>query len=223
MDGARWMTFDCFGTLVDWNGGFRAILEPIAGARAAELVRAYHAYEPAVEAEPFRPYAEVTRIALERAAESIGLTLPSGATGAIAQKWETLPVFNDTVPTLNALRERGWKLGVLTNCDDDLFEKTAARIGVPFDVVVTAQQVRSYKPAREHFKEFYRRTEADRSRWVHAACSWFHDIAPARDLGILRVWIDRDHTGEDPSAASAVLPDLRGLPDTAEKMLNARG
>ena len=213
------MTFDCFGTLVDWNGGFHAILQKFAGDRAQELVRAYHRYEPSLEAAEYLPYVDVTRIALERAAQSIDFALKPNDAGAIAREWGTLPVFEDTRPVLEALRADGWRLAILTNCDDALFAQTAKTLGVPFDEVVTAEQVRSYKPAPAHFAEFARRTNVDRDHWIHAACSWFHDIAPARRLGIRRIWIDRDRTGEDPSAAHRVLPDLRDLPQAARDML----
>lgn len=195
-----WITFDCFGTLVDWNGGFTRCLQDLAGVRAPELVQAYHRHEPQVQRESFRLYREVTRIALERAAQEIGFPLqPSDAT-ILADRWEDLPVFSDTRPTLQRLRDDGWSVAVLTNCDDELFARTQARMDFTFDEIVTAQQVRSYKPGLAHFEEFRRRRSPQ--RWVHAACSWFHDIEPAMRLQLPRVWIDRDRTGEDPATAS---------------------
>lgn len=208
----RWITFDCFGTLVDWNGGFRSILESVAGSRASEWVAAYHRHEPAVQSEDYRSYRDVTALALERSAREIGLTLQPGDSAALAREWGSLPVFPDTAPVLNELRRRGWRVAVLTNCDDDLFAQTRETLGAPIDLVVTAQQVRSYKPAHGHFLRF--REVAQPQTWVHAACSWFHDVKPAHDLGIASVWIDREGTGEDPSIAGAVLGDLAGLPET---------
>jgi 2-haloacid dehalogenase len=114
------------------------------------------------------------------------------------------------------LRAAGFKIGILTNCDDDLFAQTLPRFPQPHpDLVITAQQVSSYKPDLGHFRQFERQTGVARANWVHAACSWFHDIEPARRLGIARIWVDRDHTGDDPTAASRVLPDVKDLAEVA--------
>ena len=204
----RWVSFDCFGTLVDWDGGFRAILERAGARRPQELVAAFHHFEPIVESESYRPYRDVTRIALERAMAELGTERAVPAT-VIADGWATLPVFADTLPALAQLRDDGWRLAVLTNCDVDLFEQTAATLGAPIDRVITAQEVRSYKPAPGHFRRF-RETIGD-APWIHIASSWFHDIVPARAAGIPRIWVDRDRTGEDPSLATRVLPDLEDL------------
>lgn len=205
----RWVTFDCFGTLVDWHTGFRAILEQAGARRPVELLAAFHRHEPVVEAGTYRSYREVTRLALEQAMNDLGSELELSAT-ALADAWGTLPVFADTVPALQRLREDGWLLGVLTNCDVDLFEQTAPTLGVALDRVVTAQDVQSYKPALAHFRRF--RDSIGDAPWIHAACSWFHDIVPARRLGIPRVWVDRDRTGDDPAIASRVIPNLEDLP-----------
>jgi 2-haloacid dehalogenase len=203
----RWASFDCFGTLVDWELGFRAILAATGATKPDAVVRAFHRHEAALEAETYRPYREVTRMALERAVAEVGDTI--GSATALTDAWQSLPVFDDTVDALQQLRADGWSLAILTNCDDDLFARTAAEIGVAFDRVVTAQNVRSYKPAPAHFFRF-RETIGD-TPWVHVACSWFHDIVPAHRAGIPRVWIDRQRSYEDPALATAVLPDLHEL------------
>ncbi len=100
---------------------------------------------------------------------------------AIARAWPTIVPFADAAAGLTDLRDRGWRLAILTNCDDDLFAVTRAQIPVPFDEAVTAQSIRSYKPELEHFEEFRRRVAPD--AWVHAANSWVHDIEPAAKLG----------------------------------------
>jgi 2-haloacid dehalogenase len=97
----------------------------------------------------------------------------------------------------------GCRLAVLTNCDDDLFAQTERAFRQPFDLVITAEQVGAYKPSSEHFERFAEAAGVSRHDWVHVACSWYHDIAPARTLGIQRVWLDRDRTGHDERAASA--------------------
>lgn len=214
----KWMTFDCFGTLVDWHNGFRNILAGAGIERVGDLEDAYHRHEAAVESEAYRSYRDATRLTLERAAAELGIELSAAQRTAIADNWATLPVFQDTVPALTQLRNDGWKLAVLTNCDDDLFAQTERVIGIPFDALVTAQRVHSYKPALAHFQYFRDNVLGDGDIWVHTACSWFHDIQPARELGIPRIWIDRDKSGHDPTAATSVLPDLTGLPETARRV-----
>jgi 2-haloacid dehalogenase len=211
----HWATFDCFGTLVDWHTGFRHIFQRIAGDRAAELEHAYHAEEARLEAERFRRYTEITRLATERAAARIGITLSDTDAGALARNWASLPVFADTIPALQSLRDGDWRLGILTNCDLEMFEKTTRTLEVPLDAVITAEEVRSYKPGLAHFTTFRERVKPD--TWVHVACSWFHDIAPARHLDVARVWIDRDRTGDDPAAATVVQPTLAGLLPAVEQ------
>ena len=114
-----------------------------------------------------------------------------------------MPLFDDVEPILAELRSRGYGLAVLTNCDDDLFEITHRSFKAPFDLFLTSERVRAPKPAPWHFRGFERLTGASRTEWVHVACSWYHDIEPARRLGVSRVWLDRERTGEDPSSASA--------------------
>src|SRR5262245_50533527 len=112
---------------------------------------------------------------------------------------------------LAGLRAEGYKLAVLTNCDDDLFVRTQRAVRHPFDLVITAEQVKDYKPSVTHFRRFFRVSGVEMADWVHVACSWFHDIEPARSLGLKRIWVDRDRTGQDPSGASARLADVTGL------------
>src|SRR5579864_8743689 len=163
----RWVSFDCFGTLVDWHTGFRRILERAGARRASDVEAAFHRYEPEIEAGGYRPYREVTRIALERAMADVPGECDVLST-AIADAWDSLPVFADAPPALQRLHEDGWFLAVLTNCDIDLFAKTAPSLGVAIDRVVTAEDVRSYKPALRHFHRF-RETIGD-APWVHVAC-----------------------------------------------------
>ncbi len=204
----RWVSFDCFGTLVDWHSGFRAILERAGGTRPQELEAAFHRHERNVEAEPYRSYRDVLHIALERAMRELRIE-PALPASIIADSWRTLPAFADAAPALRRLRDEGWLLAVLTNCDVDLFAETAPSLGAVVDRVVTAQDVRSYKPGLAHFHRF--RETIGEAPWIHVACSWFHDVVPARRAGIPRIWIDRDRTGDDPSIATRVLPSLDDL------------
>jgi 2-haloacid dehalogenase len=158
---------------------------------------------------------------LRRAADREGVALPPGAGTTLVDHWHELPIFDDVGPALSALRENGWSLAILSNCDDDLLATTLERMPVPFDLTVTAEQVGSYKPATGHWDAFARRTGGDRGRWVHAAQSWFHDIRPAAALGLPRVWVDRLDSGEDASLATVRIGDLTGLPGAVERAATA--
>jgi 2-haloacid dehalogenase len=200
----RWVTFDCFGTLVDWNTGFWRLLTPLFGSQTGEVMRAYHQFERELEAErPHRLYRDVLSAALSRAAEALGLSISESEARTLPEGWESLPVFADVEDMLGNLRAMGCRIAVLTNCDDELFAQTQRAFRRPFDLVVTAEQVRAYKPSPKHFERFAEVAGVSRHDWVHVACSWHHDIAPARILGIQRVWLDRERTGEDGRAASA--------------------
>ena len=154
---------------------------------------------------------------LRRAAAREGIELPPGSETALVDHWHELPIFDDVGPALSALRERGWSLAILSNCDDDLLATTLERMPVPFDLTVTAEQVCSYKPDPGHWRAFAERTEGDRGRWVHAAQSWFHDIVTAAELGLPRVWVDRLDSGEDAARATVRIRELSGLPDAVER------
>jgi 2-haloacid dehalogenase len=134
--GDRWVTFDCFGTLVDWNSGFAAVIESLAGARWRAVLDAYHRIEPRLEMEtPHRLYKNVLADGLAQAAADNGVTLSEGAAQSLAAAWGTLPVFGDVEPMLASLRSSGYRLGVLTNCDEDLFEQTHRSFRQRFDLV----------------------------------------------------------------------------------------
>ena len=211
------MTFDCYGTLLDWQSGFRRILEPVADGRIEALVRAFHAVEPEVERELSGSlYKEILREGVARAAERAGVELPDR--DVLVGGWHTIEAFPDTVEALRALRLEGWKLGILTNCDLDLFEATRGALGVMPDLVVTAEEVRSYKPALGHFERFEELSGVRRSDWVHAAVSWWHDMVPARELGLRRIWVDREDSGHDPSIVTARVPDMAGLVEVARAL-----
>ncbi len=202
----RWVSFDCFGTLVDWQAWFTEVLGPLGSEAAADVIRAYHAQERVVERDyPHRSYKEVLAIALSRAMAERGASLPTqDARTILMEAWPSMRLFDDVAGTLAELRSRGYRLAVLTNCDEDLFAITHRLFEVPFDLVLTAERVRGYKPERWHFRGFEMLTRVARTQWVHVANSWYHDIAPARAFGVRHVWLDRDRTGEDPGASVRV-------------------
>jgi 2-haloacid dehalogenase len=212
----RWASFDCYGTLVDWRAGIASAVERVAPGRSAQLLPLYYRHEAAVQAEGFRPYREVLAESLRRAAGEAGVHLPAGGEAVLAETLPDWPVFPDVGPALSALREGGWRLAVLSNVDPDLFAGTRRRLPVPIDVLVTAADVGSYKPAPAHFQRF--RQTSRPARQVHVAQSYFHDIIPAHGLGIAAVWINRLGEREDESIAAAVLPDLKTLPHTLERL-----
>jgi 2-haloacid dehalogenase len=211
----RWATFDCYGTLVDWNAGIRAELARMFGSEAAPtLLARYHELEPQVEAEdPALPYRDVMRLTLARLGD-----VPDGDEDALGRSLPQWPVFPEVPSALTEIRERGWKLAILSNTDTEFIEASKARIGIPFDETVVASEIGSYKPAHRHWDEFFSRTGADRRGHVHVAASLFHDIAPARELGLRSVWINRLDESADPEPTRE-LPDLTALPDTLDELV----
>ena len=164
---SRWISFDCYGTLVDWLSGFAKILAPIAGTMTGRLLDAYHRHERIAEQEaPFRPYKQVLASSLSHAANEIGLALSDEQVNVLSNEWHRQPLFDDVEPALAHLRAAGWNLAILTNCDEDLFERTQDCFHERFALVVTAERVRSYKPAPAHFKFFRDQTGVRPEDWV---------------------------------------------------------
>ncbi|MFI7695965.1 HAD-IA family hydrolase [Nonomuraea sp. NPDC049655] len=213
----RWITFDCFGTLVDWRHGIGTSLELIAPGRGDELLTAYLRHESAVEAEtPRARYRDVMAEALRRACAETAVPLNDDDTSVLAATLPYWPVYAEVGAELSALRAAGRRLALLTNCDRDLIAQTLRRLPVPFDAVVTAEDAGAYKPDEAHFEHFSRAYEP--AEWVHVAQSHFHDMIPAERLGVRRVWINRH--GERPAGPEVVrvvLPDLRGLLAAVER------
>ena len=127
-----------------------------------------------------------------------------------------MQIFPDTGPALTALRERGWRLAFLTNCDEDLFASTRARLPAPFDLWVTAEEVQSYKPDLAHFRKFAETTGVTKTNWIHVANSWVHDMLPAARMGLRSVWVDRDLTGHPAKLANRRVTSMRRLPEAVD-------
>ena len=215
----RWATFDCYGTLVDWPGGVRETLQRVWPEGAGDaLLAVYMRLEPGVQEGRGIPYREVMAETMTQVAEELGLTVPEGETYALAEALRSWRVFPEVPSTLSELRDRGWKLAILSNTDADLLEASIAAIGVEIDERVVASDIGSYKPAFGHWETFFRRTDAERVRHVHVAASLFHDIEPCAKLGLPAVWIDR--LGESSMVPrSATLPDLSELPPTLDRLV----
>lgn len=220
--GERWATFDCYGTLIDWNGGIRRVLERLFGvAEAPRLLQRYHELEPQVQAEsPSRSYKEVLTLTLQRLAERERRAIPEDETDALCRSLPSWEPFPEAPAALAEARSRGWLLAILSNSDRDLIAASKERLGVAFDETVVAEEIGSYKPGSAHWAEFFSRTGADRGRHVHVAASLFHDVAPANELGLRTVWINR--LGERPyhgAVPTRELPDLRGLADVLDELV----
>ena len=182
-------------------GAFTSALAPIAGNSVRDVVHSYHAHERVVEQErPHRAYKDVMARALRLAAAEHGIRLPWSDQDTVDRVWTALRLFDDVEAMLAELRVRGYRLAVLTNCDDDLFEITHRSFATPFNLFVTAERVRGYKPEPWLFRAFERLTRVERGDWVHVGSDWYHDIAPAQALGVPRVWLDRE--GIAPSGAA---------------------
>ena len=215
MPDTRWLTFDCYGTIADWNACMLGALKPIAGPNADPLLAAYHQAESILEAEAsWRPYRDILTDGLGLAARRTGVAVAPGQAQAFVEAWPSMPVFPDVAEALGTLASLGWRLAILTNCDDDLFAETSAQLPVSFDVVVTAEQVQSYKPDLAHFRKFAEMTGATPANWIHVANSWVHDILPAARMGLRSVWVDRDHTGHPAKFAERRVTTMRRLPET---------
>ena len=206
----RWATFDCYGTLIDWNGGIRAELARVFGDdEADELLHRYHELEPELEADGKLSYREVLTEAMRR------LGAPAGEEDALAQSLPAWQPFPEVPAALKGARGRGWKLAILSNTDRDYVEASLAQLGVPFEVSVVASEIGSYKPALGHWRAF--EEQAGRPPDVHVAASLFHDIGPANELGLPSIWINRlDETaGPRPTRE---LPDLTALGETLDEL-----
>ena len=214
------ITFDCYGTLIDWEGGISGAFLEAAAEDGVKLepgavLGAYGEIEPIVEAEMYRSYREVLGETARRIAERFGWNISKDRARFLAESLPGWRPFPDTNAALERLAASGLKFGVLSNVDDELLAGTLKHFTVDFDLLVTAQQLRSYKPAFEHFQEARKRLEAaGTTGWLHAAQSYFHDVVPSVALGIPVAWINRK--GEAPSGEARPDKEFSTLADLAE-------
>jgi 2-haloacid dehalogenase len=192
----RLITFDCYGTLIDWENGMLAALRPLLlkdgrSVSDAQVLELYGEIEAELEAGPYLPYRQVLMQAAREIGRRVGTEVSAEEGSAFAESLSRWKPFVDTVPALQALARR-FRLGIISNVDDDLFAETRKKLApVEFDFVVTAQQMRSYKPSYRNFEEAIRRSGLSKDQILHSGQSLYHDIAPANALGIQNVWVNR--------------------------------
>jgi 2-haloacid dehalogenase len=211
----RWATFDCYGTLIDWNGGIRGELARVFGEdHADELLARYHELEPELQADGNLSYREVLTEAMRR------LGAPDTDQDALAQSLPNWEPFPEVLAALQEARSRGWKLAILSNTDRDFIDASMVRLAVPFELAIVASEIGSYKPAHRHWERFFEQTQAPREGHVHVAASLFHDIAPANELGLRSIWINRLGALPEPRPTRE-LRDLDHLPETLGELAPA--
>ena len=220
------LTFDCYGTLIDWERGilnaFQLVLSRHDVAPSdEELLERYAGHEAEIERGVYRTYREVLAASARGVCADLGVDPSDLEVAEFAASVGDWPAFPDSAAALRRLKTR-FRLGVLTNCDDDLFAGSNRRLGVDFDWIVTAQQARGYKPRTENFEALFRRVDVPRERILHVAQSLFHDHVPAKSLGMASVWINRRHDkpgfGATPPAEATpdlVCPDMRSFAELA--------
>jgi 2-haloacid dehalogenase len=220
------LTFDCYGTLIDWEAGLlagvRAILDPRSiRVDDEDLLARYARHESAIESGPYVRYREVLARGGDAVCSELGVTASPDELARFGGSVVDWPPFPDSTAALARLKER-FALAVITNCDDDLFAASNRRLGVDFDFVITAQQCRSYKPNPRNFEVAFERIGRPTERVLHVAQSLFHDHVPAKALGMTTVWINRRHdrsgTGATPPADATpdlITPDMATLAELA--------
>jgi 2-haloacid dehalogenase len=215
MAAERWATFDCYGTLIDWNGGIRRELARVFGEDTADAqLRRYHEVEPGLQAAGDSSYRDVMREAMRELGAAAG---EEDALAAALPGWDAFP---EVGPALRETRDRGWKLAILSNTDRDFIEASIEQIGAPFELAIVASEIGSYKPGQRHWTRFFEQSGAERERQVHVAQSHFHDILPASKLGLRSIWINRYAERREP-APTRELPDLTRLADTLDELVAA--
>jgi 2-haloacid dehalogenase len=219
------LTFDCYGTLIDWETGLLGAMRPILAAHGVtaddeDLLERYARHEAGLEDGTYLPYREVLSRGLAGVAAELGATPTAEELASFGGSVADWPAFPDSADALARLKTR-YRLVAITNCDDDLFAASNARLGSPFADVITAQQAQSYKPSHRNFEIALDRIGLD-ARVLHVAQSLFHDHVPAKALGLHSVWVNRRHdrpgSGATPPAAAEpdlTVPDMATLADLA--------
>lgn len=214
----RVVSFDCYGTLIDWETGIFSALRPVLAAHGkgisdTELLNLYSELESEAEQGEFHSYRKVLESVVRGFGERLGFKPNEAQVRSLPDSLAGWRPFPDTVAALQKLKAR-YQLAIISNVDDDLFAATARHLEVPFDHLITAQQARAYKPSMRMFNLAQQRIGVAPTQWLHAAQSVYHDVIPARSLGITTVWVNRPspRPGAGAAKAAAGQPDLE-VPD----------
>jgi len=222
----RTLTFDCYGTLIDWESGIFAALRPILAAHNkavsdSALLKLYAELEATAEKREFRPYREILESVVYGFGKRLEFTPSVDELSSLPNSLASWQPFPDTVSALRKLQSR-YSLAIISNVDDDLFANTAPKLEVKFDHVITAQQACAYKPSLKIFKLAQQRIGTPPEAWLHVGQSAYHDVVPARSLGITTAWVNRPSPRPGAGAAKAAsaqpdleVPDLRTLAELA--------
>ncbi len=209
------LTFDCYGTLIDWETGILSVLKPMLAGHHRDLsdegiLELYGTLEAQIEAGEYKSYRNVLQRVTQKMGARLSFPMYEGEAAALADSLKNWPAFPDTVEALGRLKSR-FKLAIISNTDDDLFAETAKTLEVPFDCIITAQQAGSYKPSLNNFRLALDRIGLPKEKILHCAQSVFHDVVPTRALGIANVWVDRraGRKGVGATRPSNETPDLR--------------
>lgn len=191
----EYLSFDCYGTLIDWESGILGYLRPLLKTKGRDvsdeqILNLYSEFEPHQQDLAYRSYREVLASVIREFAREFRVQFTDEEINGLADSIRQWEPFADTVPALKRLKSK-YKLAVLSNIDDDLFASTAPKLGVALDCVVTAQQVQSYKPSIRNFETLLTRLQVDKDRLLHVAESLYHDVIPAKALGIATIWVNR--------------------------------
>jgi 2-haloacid dehalogenase len=216
------LTFDCYGTMIDWETGIFSALRPILAAHDKHIsdvavLDLYSELEQKAEQGEYLRYRDVLQSVVRGFGERLGFSPTDAEARSLPESLRNWQPFPDTVEALHKLKSR-YQLAVLSNVDDDLFASTAPKLGVTFDQVITAEQADCYKPCMRMFKLAESRIGVGCERWLHVGQSIYHDVIPAQSLGIATVWVNRPSPRPGAGAATAAsgkpdleVPDLRTL------------
>ncbi len=228
LDFARFstLTFDCYGTLIDWESGILSVLRLMLAAHRkslsdAQILELYSDLEAKAEQGEFHPYREVLQTVVRGFGQRLGFEPTEAEVRSLPESLATWTAFHDTVTALRQLKAR-YRLAIISNIDDDLFAQSAPKLEVPLDFVITAQQARAYKPSHQIFQLAEQTISVPRSQWLHVGQSIYHDAIPAKSLGVATVWVNRPSPRPSAGAAKAAssqpdleVPDLRRLAELA--------
>ena len=224
------LTFDCYGTLIDWETGILTALRRILAAHGAQIddatiLKLYGDFEQLAEEGQFHPYRTVLESVVRRFGAQLGFTPTDAEARSLPDSLATWKPWPDTVAALHELKKR-FRLAIVSNVDDDLFATTRPKLEVALDEVITAQQAQAYKPSLKMFELALSRIKAPAHRVLHVAQSVYHDVVPAQSLGLATVWVNRPSARPGVGAVkfADAKPDLevRSLAELAAAVAAAR-